>query len=162
MFDKEWELQVTAAGSEDKQYRSSTKHPDDILGHLLTSTKSYWVFVEAFSISTLFLMIHVSLSPADIRCGWEPDGAWWVHCRGEADWNVVEAPGCWWRSWSGFTDVHCAAGPAQSHDAGNTTKSSFYGTEVGKVCPSFQTLGDMETGQIVSGTLWKLLSYYLF
>lgn len=87
----------------------------------LPEVKTYWDFLwdKFYSVPNNFM----SLSLADIRCGWEPDGAWWVHHRGEADWDVVEAPGCRWRSWSCFKDLHCAPGQTKSHDAGKPTNS---------------------------------------
>lgn len=57
----------------------------------------------------------------DNRRGWELDGSWWLHHRGEANWNVVEAPGRRRGSWSRFSDLHGAAGQTQSHDAGKET-----------------------------------------
>lgn len=42
---------------------------------------------------------------------------------------MVEAPGCRGRSRSHFQNVHGAAGPAQSHDAGKMTENSFCETD---------------------------------
>lgn len=109
----------------------------------------------------------------DFRCGWEPDGSWWVHHRGEADWDVVEAPGCWWRSWSCFKDLHRAPGQTQSHDAGKLTKSSlnkshfksqsFTWTEncmkfgnYGNSDVSHQLFGSLGTGQVCGGSCGNL------
>lgn len=97
----------------------------------------------------------MSLFLADLRCGREPDGAWWVHSRGEADWDVVEAPGRRRRSWSRFKDLHRPPGPTQSHDAGKTTKSSAINHRLNfslKVCLNLES--EQRSGENMENIIW--------
>ncbi len=107
-----------------RKYRKYTPFPCDI-DHVFLK---WWVFgffqgffFKIYSITEQY----TSLSPIDIRCWWEPDGPWWVHHRGEADRDVVEAPGCRWRSRSCFQNLHGPPGQTQSHDAGRMINSSL-------------------------------------